>query len=91
MPETLPYILLQFGSPRGPSTSDIYSTLIILAVALAVELALYILKPKLRSWMKPILFTTIMAVLIFVFTFVVVRNKEIQNKSKEDAQHEMHN
>lgn len=82
-------ILLQFGSARGPGTKDIYSTLFILALALALELALYIFKPKLRSWMKPILFTTIMAVLIFAFTYMVVKNKEEELKATQEQQDEI--
>lgn len=81
-------VLLQFGSPRGPSTKDIYSTLYMLVAALAIELILYIFKPKLRSWVKPILFTTIMGVLIFLYTFLVVRNKEEQLKALDHGQTE---
>jgi hypothetical protein len=82
----LDQVLLQFGSPRGPSTKDIYSTLFMLGAALAIELVLYIFKPKLRSWIKPILFTTIMGVLIFLYTFLVVRNKEEQLKALDHGQ-----
>lgn len=85
----LDQVLLQFGSARGPSTKDIYSTLVILALALALELALYVLKPKLRSWMKPILFTTIMAVFIFAFTYMVVKGKEEQLKAMQEQQDEV--
>lgn len=83
------HILLQFGSPRGPGAKDIYATLFILALALALELALYVLKPKLRSWMKPILFTTIMAVFIFAFTYMVVKSKEEQLKATQAQQDEI--
>ncbi|MFN8438782.1 MAG: hypothetical protein U0V72_14310 [Cytophagales bacterium] len=69
-------ILLQIGSARGPKTQDLVSTIVILAITLFVVLVIYITKPKLRPWMKPILFTTIMAVLIFVGTYMIVKKKE---------------
>lgn len=78
--------LLQIGSARGPKTADLVSTIYILGIALFIALLVYILKPKFRPIVKVILFTTIMAVLIFLFTYMVVRNKEqqlIEEKNNE--------
>jgi hypothetical protein len=85
----LNFVLLQYGSPRGPSTQNIFSSLVILGITLTVILGIYIFKPKLRPWVKPLLFTTITGILIFLYIFLVVRNKEQQILKKELNEQQM--
>lgn len=83
------FILLQYNSPRGPSTQNIFSTMVILSITLLITLTIYIFKPKLRSWMKPILFTTTTGVLLFLYIYLVVKNKEEEMKEKAVEEYEL--